>query len=396
MSVPSYSTLLVSLRDRVCWLEFNRPARKNALSTTMYEEVIAALAWAATSEDVHVLVLTGSPLSQPSEHYSSGNDLANFTTALASGETDLAGLARSSCEMLIRFVDAFILFPKALIAAVNGPAHGVAVTTALLADLLYTNEKATFTTPFTRLGQNPEGCSSVLFPALLGQKANRMLLLGETIDAREADRLNFSSGMFSNDTFRDEVHARAKKLADFPLHSVMASKQVSRGTRGINAWQLQATPNRAAAPRSVCLPHAHSLAIAYCPRSSGSAAHLCSLCSSWCVVSRRPLCWPPTETKRAYSNRCCLTRAPSRLSCQRCRPWRPSQNQNSRLQTPTAASALWHWRRNCFTFDCFHTGSKKSLKENLQQCACLRSEPELDRPWHKRCRACEANAAPLA
>ena len=131
--------------------------------------------------------------------------------------------------MLVRFVDAFILFPKALIVAVNGPAHGVAVTTALLGDLLDTNEKATFTTPFAKLGQNPEGCSSILFPAVMGLKANRMLLLGESIDAREADRLNLSSGMFPNESFRDEVHAhaRAVKLANSPLHSVMASKQVS-------------------------------------------------------------------------------------------------------------------------------------------------------------------------
>jgi peroxisomal 3,2-trans-enoyl-CoA isomerase len=122
------------------------------------------------------------------EFYSSGNDLKNFTDALASGGegADLAAMARGSCATLVRFVDAFIDFPKALIAAVNGPAHGVAVTTALLADLLYTNEQATFTTPFTKLGQNPEGCSSILFPAILGQRANRMLLLGETLTAQES------------------------------------------------------------------------------------------------------------------------------------------------------------------------------------------------------------------
>jgi len=125
-------------------------------------------------------------------------------------------------------VDAFIEFPKPLIAAVNGPAHGIAVTTALLADFLYTNERATFTTPFTKLGQNPEGCSSILFPAILGQRANRMLLLGETLTAQEAERLNFSSGLFPNASFRAEVHARAVKLANFPLHSVMASKQLVR------------------------------------------------------------------------------------------------------------------------------------------------------------------------
>ena len=136
-------------------------------------------------------------------------------------------MVKASCAMLVRFVDAFILFPKALIVAVNGPAHGVAVTTALLGDLLHTNDKATCSTPFTKLGLNPEGCSSILFPAMMGMKANRMLLLEESVDAKAADRLKLSSGVFPNENFRAEMHARAVKLANFPLHSVMASKQVS-------------------------------------------------------------------------------------------------------------------------------------------------------------------------
>lgn len=185
MSVPSFTTLNVSVRDRVCWLEFNRPKRKNALDTQMYEEIIAAFKWAATDDGVHVLVLTGSPLSTPIEFYSSGNDLKNFTSALESGDVDPVKMAAASCDLVVRYVDQFILFPKPLIAAVNGPAHGIAVTTCLLCDLIYTNSKATFTTPFTKLAQNPEGCSSILFPERLGAKANTMLLLGETVNAKE-------------------------------------------------------------------------------------------------------------------------------------------------------------------------------------------------------------------
>jgi peroxisomal 3,2-trans-enoyl-CoA isomerase len=185
MTTPTFETLLVTLRDSVCWLEMNRPARKNAVNTVMYRELAEALQFAAESDAVHVLVLTGSPLSKPSEFYSSGNDLQNLLDGAAGGDGDMAQVAQRSCEQLVAFVDAFIDFPKALIAAVNGPAHGIAVTTALLADLVYLSASATFTTPFTRLGQNPEGCSSILFPAMLGQKANRMLLLGETLTAQE-------------------------------------------------------------------------------------------------------------------------------------------------------------------------------------------------------------------
>ena len=72
-----------------------------------------------------MLVITASPLSEPDEFVSSGNGLANFTSALASDEADLAAMVKASCAMLamVHFVSAIILLPKALIVAVTWAAQ---------------------------------------------------------------------------------------------------------------------------------------------------------------------------------------------------------------------------------------------------------------------------------
>jgi peroxisomal 3,2-trans-enoyl-CoA isomerase len=192
----------------------------------MYEECIVALAQAQKDDNVRTVLLTGA-----GDYFSSGNDLSNFLRADPSNIAQGLGQAK---DLLTRFVHAFIHFPKPVIAAVNGPAVGIAATILGHCDLVYGTETCSFNTPFMQLAQSPEACSSLVFPESMGAlKANEMLLLGKKFSAHEALKANLLNDVFpeKEDKFVEKVFAIARQIASYPPEAVQLSKRLIRNNR---------------------------------------------------------------------------------------------------------------------------------------------------------------------
>ncbi|KAK5877711.1 hypothetical protein CesoFtcFv8_025190 [Champsocephalus esox] len=216
----TYDTLLVTTEDKITTIKLNRPAKKNAITTEMYNDIIAALDQAAKDDSV-ITVITGA-----GDFYCSGNDLSNFTKIPEGG---LQELAQSGGDLLRSYVKAYIDFPKPLVAVVNGPAVGISVTVMGLFDLVYATDRATFHTPFSQLGQSAEGCSSYTFPKIMGPaKASEMLLFNKKLSAEQACELGLVSEVFPDSSFQTEVWSRLKKYAQLPPNSLALSKQLIR------------------------------------------------------------------------------------------------------------------------------------------------------------------------
>uniref|UniRef100_A0A8C1DWH4 ACB domain-containing protein n=1 Tax=Cyprinus carpio carpio TaxID=630221 RepID=A0A8C1DWH4_CYPCA len=209
-STKGFQTLLVSTEDNITTIRLNRPEKKNAITVEMYNELIEALDLAGKDSSV-ITVITGS-----GDYYCSGNDLNNFTKIPEGG---VEKMAKDAGELLKRYVKVYIDFPKPLIGVINGPAVGVSVTLLGLFDVVYATEKATFHTPFSQLGQSPEGCSSYLFPKIMGAaKASEMLLFNKKLTAAQACEVGLVT----------EVWTRLKAYAKLPKNSLALSKQLIR------------------------------------------------------------------------------------------------------------------------------------------------------------------------
>eukprot|EP00128_Syssomonas_multiformis_P015715 Colp12_sorted_trinity150504_noHs@33235 len=127
-----------------------------------------------------------------------GNDLANFSVIAHPKD-----IAKESRKLCYNFVDAFVSFPKPLIAGVNGPAIGIAVTTLGLVDAVYASDTATFRTPFRELGQAPEGCSSYMFPKIMGEEmAHNVLDKSILLTAEDAKKCGFVTEIYPANQLR--------------------------------------------------------------------------------------------------------------------------------------------------------------------------------------------------
>jgi len=222
-SVPTYNRLTVSLENGLRVISLNRPEKYNAFDDQMYMELQEDLGRAGEDENTVIAAVTGT-----GKYFSSGNDMNAFAKVEITADS-LAEFARKNKERTIQFVDAFINFPKPLVGVVNGPTIGIGCTILGLFDVVYASERATFHVPFTHLALTPEGCSSHMFPRIMGPaRAMEMLLFNKKLSASEAAAAGFVTSVFKHQDLESQVWPMVKEFANLSKNSLICSKSLVR------------------------------------------------------------------------------------------------------------------------------------------------------------------------
>lgn len=157
-------------------------------------------------------------------YYSAG---VSFSTLPMAGPSKIKALLADSIEQAFK---PWIVFPKPLFVAANGPAIGAPVTSASLTDGLIAARSATFSTPFRRLGITPEGCSSVHFAKLMGQEnAAKMLEQDFVAKADEALSMGLVSRVVDDQDLLETAQECAEKfVADRKRRKIIEEGLVDR------------------------------------------------------------------------------------------------------------------------------------------------------------------------
>lgn len=219
-------TIIRDTRQSVALLTLNRPDKLNALNFELIDTLMAHLDDLERDTAIRAIVLTGAG----DRAFSSGADIAGFAPVVRQGATiALREFVRRGQRMTARIET----FPKPVIVAVNGLAHGGGSEITEAAPLAIASDRAEFCKAEISLGFAPPFGGSQRLPRLIGRKrAMNMILTGEPIDARTACDFGLINRVVPHGALLDEAFALAERIADKSPLAVAAC--LGSVTRGLN------------------------------------------------------------------------------------------------------------------------------------------------------------------
>src|SRR5207344_3013793 len=199
-------------------IRMNRPEKKNALTSQMYDAMAEAIETASGAAPIRCVLIMGVPGA-----FSAGNDLQDFMKAAMGGE----GLGNA----VLRFLYSLARCERPLVAAVQGVAVGIGTTMMLHCDYAVAASDARFSTPFVALGLVPEAASSLLAPRLMGhRRAFELLVMGRPLDAAAALACGLVNAVVPPADVEAEAIKAAQHIAGLPAEAVATSRRLMRGS----------------------------------------------------------------------------------------------------------------------------------------------------------------------
>ena len=200
----SYATLRYAVADTgVATIAMDQPDTRTALSDELLSDRIAAFEAARDDDAVRCVVLTST---HPTT-FSAGGNLGGFAADVPLVHKHFA------TERFPRLFTLIGELGKPVLCAANGHCLAGALGLALACDLIVASEKATFGTPEINVGVFPFMIMALIYRNLGRKKTTELLLLGERIDAAEAQRIGIVNRVVAPEEFDAAVAEWAQSLA---------------------------------------------------------------------------------------------------------------------------------------------------------------------------------------
>lgn len=219
----NYSTLLLTVKDRIAWVTINRPDKLNALNAQCKTELKDLFTNLRSNSEVAVIILTGAG----EKAFVAGTDIGELMKLNAVSGKDFS-LEGQAVFDLIQHLG------KPVIAAINGYALGGGCEIALASHIRVASNNAKFGQPEVNLGVIPGYGGTQRLARLIGAgRAMEMILTGNQIDANEALRI----GLVNKVVPLEELPKTAESIAKNIITKSQLAIRMS--LKAINAaWEM--------------------------------------------------------------------------------------------------------------------------------------------------------------
>jgi len=227
---------------RIARVTLNRPEAMNAIDMELPGELAAAIERANADPKVHVIVLAGA-----GKAFCSGYDLSLFAQEGGTnpGVQEMPWDPMKDYQLMMGFTEKFMAVFRSyrpVICKVHGFAVAGGSDIALCSDFVIMSEDA-------QIGYMPArvwGCpTTAMWVYRLGmERAKRMLLTGDKIGGREAERLGLVLKAVPKEELDHEVDALAERMASVPVNQLMMQKLMinqAYENMGLRTTQMFAT-----------------------------------------------------------------------------------------------------------------------------------------------------------
>ena len=208
-----YKTICSATEGNIAVVTLNRPARRNALSLELMEELIRCLSEIGESREIRAVLLAAA-----GQVYCSGHDLSE----MIGGNINEYRRIFDVCTELMTKIQSI---RQPVLAEVQGTATAAGCQLVATCDLAIASEQASFATPGVKIGLFCTTPMVALSRAVGRKRALEMLLTGTPVDARTAAEWGLVNRVVPTTELQAETRKLAVRIADASELVVAIGKQ---------------------------------------------------------------------------------------------------------------------------------------------------------------------------
>lgn len=203
--------------NQVCYIEIDRPNKKNALGRATIEMLIEFFKTTVNSPQFNVLVLSGS-----NGFFSAGADLEWMKKGMQ--QTNEENLA--DAQLFNELYHEMSLYSKPIVAKVEGGAYGGAIGLMACADVVITSPDALFKFSETVLGIIPATVAPYIMKKIGSGNARYLLVSGKVFNGEDALRYGLAHLLVPTKDLDKATRKTAQQMGALAPQAVMKTKKL--------------------------------------------------------------------------------------------------------------------------------------------------------------------------